>query len=57
MESRVAQYSERSLLEAMRRLTPEERLNAFLEHCQLVMELYNAGREQRKSVSPATRED
>jgi hypothetical protein len=35
----------------MRRLTPEERLNAFLEHCQLLMELYNAGREQRKSVS------
>jgi hypothetical protein len=57
MESRVAQQSREALLETMRRMTPEERLNAFLEHCQWVMELYHAGQEQRAQASRAPRED
>jgi hypothetical protein len=31
------------LIEATQRLTPEERLNAFLTHNRLMVELYNAG--------------
>ncbi|HXW91710.1 MAG TPA: hypothetical protein VEK33_14260 [Terriglobales bacterium] len=45
MESKLAQETDRSLVEATQRLSPEERLNAFLTHCRLVMELYEAGRE------------
>jgi hypothetical protein len=45
MESRVAKEAERALVEATQRLTPEERLNAFLTHCRLMMELYQAGRK------------
>jgi hypothetical protein len=34
-----------ALIEATQRLSPEERLNAFLAHCRLVMELYDAGQK------------
>ena len=36
-------------VEAMRRLTPEERLNAFLTHSRLILELYSAGQQVRKT--------
>jgi hypothetical protein len=45
MQSKLAKEAERALVEATQRLTPEERLNAFLTHCRLVMELYEAGRQ------------
>jgi hypothetical protein len=53
MESKVAKEAERELVEATQRLTPEERLNAFLGHCQLVMELYQAGQKMRASQEAA----
>lgn len=52
MESRVAQDAERELIEATQRLSPEERLNAYLEHCRLMMELYEAGQTMRSEFSP-----
>jgi hypothetical protein len=48
MESRIAKDAERALVEATQRLSPEERLNAFLAHCRLVMELLEAGRRAQK---------
>jgi hypothetical protein len=51
MESRLAHQAEAALLEIMRRMTPEQRLDAFLEHCQLVMELYDAGLQQRAKAA------
>lgn len=50
MESKVAQDAERALVEATQRLTPEERLNAYLAHCRLIMELYTAGQKLRTPV-------
>jgi hypothetical protein len=47
MESKVAKEAERALIEATQRLSPEERLNAFLEHCRLVTQLYEAGEKMR----------
>lgn len=47
MESKLAKQAHQSLLQAMRQLTPEERLNAFLTHCRLMMDLYQAGRQMR----------
>ena len=35
MESKLAKQAEKALVEATQRLRPEERLNAFLEHCRL----------------------
>ena len=52
MESKVAKEAERSLIEATQRLSPEERLNAYLEHCRLMMELYEAGRRTNSHPSP-----
>jgi len=52
MESKIAKEAERSLIEATQRLSPEERLNAYLEHCRLVMELYEAGQRMRSQSSP-----
>jgi hypothetical protein len=43
MESKLAKEAERALIEATQRMSPEERLNSFLEHCRLVTELYEAG--------------
>lgn len=47
MESKLAREIDRTLLEANQRLTPEERLNAFLTHCELMMELYRVGEQAR----------
>lgn len=44
MESKLAKQAEQQLIEAMRRLTPEQRLNAFLRHCELVTALSLAGK-------------
>ena len=53
MESKVAKEAERALVEATQRLSPEERLNAFLAHCRLVVELYEAGQKARsQSAQP-----
>jgi len=47
MQSKLAREAERSLIEATQRLPSEQRLNAFLEHCRLVTELYEAGQKIR----------
>jgi hypothetical protein len=47
MESKVAKEAERALIKATQSLSPEQRLNAFLEHCRLVMQLYEAGEKMR----------
>jgi hypothetical protein len=57
MESRLARQAEAALLDTMRRMTPEQRLDAFLEHCQLVMELYDAGIQLRAKPVHATGEN
>jgi hypothetical protein len=50
MESKVAKEAERALIEASQKLSPEERLNAFLEHCRLVTQLYEAGEKMRSRL-------
>lgn len=47
MESKIAEAAERALVEGTQRLTPEQRLNAFLVHCRLVTELYETGQNMR----------
>ncbi len=51
MESKLAQAAERALVEATQKLSPEERLNAFLTHCRLVTQLYEAGQKIRTEGS------
>ena len=48
--SRLAQEARRSLMEAGRRFTPTERLEAFVEHNELLAAVHQAGRaaEQRR---------
>lgn len=47
MRSKLADLARLELREADERLTPEERLEAYLEHCQLLVELYDAGQTLR----------
>jgi hypothetical protein len=47
MESKLTRQLEDDLISAVQRLTPEERLRAFLAHCRLVSELREAGRRHR----------
>ena len=51
MQSKLAAASKRSLLASHQRLTPGQRLDAYLVHCRLMFDLFDAGRSQReKSV-------
>jgi hypothetical protein len=52
MDSKLAKAAEQAMIEAMQRLTPEERLNAFLTHCRLMMELQLAGQKLRTRNTP-----
>jgi hypothetical protein len=47
MRSKLAELARRELREADQRLTPEERLEAYVEHCQVLVELYDAGQKLR----------
>ncbi len=52
MDSKVARDSRRALIAATLRLTPEERLQAFLRHCRLMIALSSrwAGSFQRTAA-------
>lgn len=43
MKSQLAEAARRSLAEDVKRMTPEQRLAAFLAHCQLMARLRDAG--------------
>jgi len=43
MESKLALQAKLALLAATQRMSPGQRLDAFLAHCQLMMELRRAG--------------
>jgi hypothetical protein len=47
MESKLARDARQALIAATQRLTPEERLQAFLRHSRLMMALYRAGQQIR----------
>lgn len=55
MESKLAKKAERALVAATQRLSPEQRLNAFLAHSRLMMQLYEQGRRMRESAPPQPR--
>ena len=49
MKSRVADGTRRRLAEHVARMTAEERLAAFLEHCQLIAQIAgNGGRARQR---------
>jgi hypothetical protein len=54
VESKLAREARQALIAESQLLMPEERLNAFLEHCQLMMALYEAG-EKLRSGAPHER--
>lgn len=45
MDSKLSLQAKAALLIAAQTLTPEQRLNAFLQHCRLMMELERGGRQ------------
>ena len=46
MRSKLAENARRELVEANQKLTPEQRLEAFLVHSRLIAELREAARRQ-----------
>jgi hypothetical protein len=48
MRSKLAEKSQMGLLEAARNMTPEQRLIAFLNHCQAMASLKAAGEQLRQ---------
>jgi len=59
MKSRLADAARRSVQDDVKRMTAEQRLAAFLSHCQLMTQLANAGSSgqytPRNAVSPNAR--
>jgi len=51
MESKLANQAKLDLVALTQSMTPEQRLQAFLAHSRLMMELYLAG-EQIRSAQP-----
>jgi hypothetical protein len=49
MQSKIARDARLALIAEAKRLTPEQRLDAFLAHCQLVMELRTSGQQVKSS--------
>jgi hypothetical protein len=53
MKSRLAEQARQERVEQERRMTPEQRLLAFMRHSQLITQLYLAGRMAASAgVSP-----
>jgi hypothetical protein len=52
LQRRLGQEVDQDLLAATQRLTPEQRLDAFLTHSRLMMELYQADQPARESRQP-----
>ena len=48
MKSKLADSARRALLADLRRMTAEQRLAAYVTHCQLIAQLYLAGRASRR---------
>jgi hypothetical protein len=59
VESKLADIARRNLADHLRRMTPEQRLTAFLEHNQLVAQLQRAGGATvvGPQIRPRRRED
>jgi hypothetical protein len=58
MQSKIATAAKNALIASTERLSPEERLNAFLAHSRLLVELHAAGARLRSdaiSVEGTTR--
>jgi hypothetical protein len=47
MQSKLADESRRLLVAESQKLSPEQRLDAFLVHCRLMAEIHAAGRKLR----------
>ncbi|MDP9007903.1 MAG: hypothetical protein M3N91_04205 [Pseudomonadota bacterium] len=53
MESKLADHSRKTLVEAAKRQTREERLRTFVRHSKLVTELAEAGKRVRAKTRVA----
>jgi hypothetical protein len=47
MESKVAREAKQAMLEDIKRMSHEQRLEAFITHCQLMIDLVIAGERYR----------
>jgi hypothetical protein len=55
--SKIAEEDREALARLSRRLTPEERLMAYMRHAELLHRLYQAGLRHRMSVRRASKKN
>jgi hypothetical protein len=55
MESKLAEYAEQQLIEAAKRMTPEQRLRAFIEQSKRMVQLQRAGKALRDDLAAETK--
>ncbi|MEO6096402.1 MAG: hypothetical protein ABIW76_12145 [Fibrobacteria bacterium] len=49
MESKNAQFLRQGLIETYRKMTPVQRVRAFIRHSRMVKQIHAAGERRRKS--------
>jgi hypothetical protein len=57
MESKLANYAEQRLIEAAKRMTPEQRLRAFMEHSKRMVQLQRARKAMRDDPAAVVNPD
>lgn len=57
MKSRLAEQARHAQVEDVRRMTPEQRLMAYLTHCQLMAKLRQAGTDASARGARSVRTD
>jgi hypothetical protein len=55
MKSENARFLRQGLIEQCRKMTPAQRVLAFIEHSRLMQEVRNAGRNRRNSPAVTKR--
>jgi len=52
MESKNERFLRQGMVDICRKMTPAQRVRAFIEHSRIVKKLHEAGERRRKSTPP-----
>ena len=53
MDSKNARFLRQGMVEQCRKMTPAQRVKAFIDHSRIVKKIHEAGERRRKSIAQA----
>jgi len=51
MESKNARFLRQGMVESCRKMTPAQRVRAFIDHSRMMKKIFEAGERRRKSIA------